>query len=719
MKGGADPREGGHAMRISLRSLKVAFGVASTLLGAVAVAARMPVPLARDVGDALAGPMRAGEHVVVPRLTLDDGSAVSLDLEAFEVFAPGVIIIEYTDRGPRRLAPPADRYFRGSVIGDLDSLVVLASGPRTRGFVYTKGKVYAVAPDRNVYADGLPDPVARVRMIDPEGDRPPDMPLFHCDTELLPTPPPESTSVTAFAMPISVQPMWTSTVYTVNLAIETDYELRQQFTSTDAEVRYLGDLTAAASAIYWRDVKTAFQIGTVHLWTTSSDPWNATDIEGALDELGDYWHANYSGVARTTVHLVSGKNLGGGIAWLGVLCRADFQFQVCDANGQNCVTHWGGAYGLSGNHIGQFSTTAPAYYWDIFSYTHEIGHNFNSPHTHCYPTPIDHCYNSESGCYSGPLCQNGTGDPCNIGTIMSYCHLRSGGYNNITLAFGQQGQLSQQVLDTMRGYVESKAACLTLLAAAPTVTGISPNVGAPSGGTAVTISGTGFQNMATVTIGGVNATNVTFVNSATITATTGAHAAGTVDVVVQNPDSQTGTLTNGYVYRSCTAPSAPVLTAAASATSGSAYTVSWTATSSDNTYELQESTDPGFGGASAVPVTGTSTGITHTVASAKTYYYRVRAVKACSGSNFYSGWSSTGSTTVSGPAGCAVSLASQTISTTQIYASCNTLTAGPAVQIAAPGDVKLRAAVAVVFRNGLSVQSGARLSAGTDASLGQ
>lgn len=696
-------------MRTAFRSLNLVV-VAATLLWAHESFARAPVPLAPDVANELSGPLRTGERVVIPRLELDDGSTVSLDLEAFEVFAPGASIIEYTDKGPRRLPPPQDRYLRGSVIGDLDSLVVLASGPTVRGFVYTKGKLYTIAPDRDVYADDRPDPVARLRQVDPERDRPADAPVFRCDAESLPIPPAETQSVTAFGAPISVQPMWTSTVYTVNLAIETDYEFYQKFGSTSGELRYIGDLTAAASAIYWRDVKTVFQIGTVHVYSSASDPWAVTsNTLNALYELGDYWHANWPSVQRTTVHMLSGKGLGGGIAWLGVLCDADFSYSG----------HWGGGYGLSASLAGQFSTTNPSLYWDIYCFTHEVGHNFNSPHTHCYDPAVDHCWTSEDGCYSGPLCANGTSDPCSGGTIMSYCHMRSGGYSNLILYFGQQGQPSQAVTDQIRGYVESISSCLGPLAAAPTVTGISPNVGSTSGGTPVTITGTGFQNVATATIGGVNATNVTTVNSTTITATTGAHAAGTVNVVVQNPDNQTGTLTNGYVYGSCTAPSPPALTAPASATSGSNYTVSWTATSTDNTYELQESTDPAFGGACTVPVTGTSTGITHTVASAKTYYYRVRAVKACSGSNFYSGWSNTGLTTVSGPAGCTVSLASQTISTTQMYASCDTLTVGPAVQIAVPGDVKLRAVVSVILRNGLSVQSGATLSAGTDASLAQ
>ena len=85
---------------------------------------------------------------------------------------------------------------------------------------------------------------------------------------------------------------------------------------------------------------------------------------------------------------------------------------------------------------------------------------------------------------------------------------------------------------------------------APTVTAISPNNGPSNGGTAVTISGTGFQSGATVTIGGAAASGVTVVSSTSITATTPAHAAGAVDVVVGNAEAQSGTLPGGYTYNS-------------------------------------------------------------------------------------------------------------------------------------------------------------------------
>ena len=83
---------------------------------------------------------------------------------------------------------------------------------------------------------------------------------------------------------------------------------------------------------------------------------------------------------------------------------------------------------------------------------------------------------------------------------------------------------------------------------APTVSSILPVSGTTAGGTPVTIGGTGFLPGATVMIGGNFATSVNVMNSGTITAVTPAHAAGAVNVVVTNSDSQIGTLPNGYTY---------------------------------------------------------------------------------------------------------------------------------------------------------------------------
>jgi len=76
---------------------------------------------------------------------------------------------------------------------------------------------------------------------------------------------------------------------------------------------------------------------------------------------------------------------------------------------------------------------------------------------------------------------------------------------------------------------------------------ISPNSGPASGGTAVTISGSGLTGATGVNFDGIAATSVNVVNSSTITAITPAHSVGSVDVIVTTP-SGSATLNNAYTY---------------------------------------------------------------------------------------------------------------------------------------------------------------------------
>lgn len=186
----------------------------------------------------------------------------------------------------------------------------------------------------------------------------------------------------------------------------------------------------------------------------------------ALYEVGKYWNDNNGGVDRAVTHFMSGKNMGGGVAWLGVLCTGAFNVDTSmDGCSFNNTSNYGGGYGVSGGLGGNFNPNAPTSVWDAVVVAHELGHNFDSPHTHCYngvggnASPIDECFNAEPGCYSGsetlpgPL---GAGS----GTIMSYCHLLSGGLSNIALNLGTghpYGVEPERVPNRMRDHVESKA----------------------------------------------------------------------------------------------------------------------------------------------------------------------------------------------------------------------------------------------------------------------
>jgi len=86
--------------------------------------------------------------------------------------------------------------------------------------------------------------------------------------------------------------------------------------------------------------------------------------------------------------------------------------------------------------------------------------------------------------------------------------------------------------------------------AAPTFTSITPNFGPTSGGTSVMIVGTNFVSGGPfgVTIGGVAATSVVWVNATHITAVTPAGTAGAQNVVITNNDGQTATGTGAFTY---------------------------------------------------------------------------------------------------------------------------------------------------------------------------
>jgi len=77
---------------------------------------------------------------------------------------------------------------------------------------------------------------------------------------------------------------------------------------------------------------------------------------------------------------------------------------------------------------------------------------------------------------------------------------------------------------------------------------INPVSGPPEGGTLIAVRGTDFAAGATVTIGGLPATDIVIQSSTQIEARTPAMAAGSLgDVTVTNLDGTTGTLSKGWV----------------------------------------------------------------------------------------------------------------------------------------------------------------------------
>jgi len=107
------------------------------------------------------------------------------------------------------------------------------------------------------------------------------------------------------------------------------------------------------------------------------------------------------------------------------------------------------------------------------------------------------------------------------------------------------------------GGASPSGATILIRQPAPTVASIVPSSGPTAGGTLVTVTGTGFQAGASLTLGGVAADGVAVVSPTSITGTTGAHGPATVDVVVTNPDQQAAVLPSAFTYS--TQPITPVV----------------------------------------------------------------------------------------------------------------------------------------------------------------
>lgn len=431
--------------------------------------------------------LRLGGRLHLEGLTLEPGGPpVGLDLERFEVFAAdGRVVIHGAD-GQEERPFPAHAFFRGRVIGEPDSLALLTvpeAGP-VRGLVRRDGLLWELSA-------GAPGPdgarrLAGRRVEAPEGTG---APPFECAAEELAPPPPaalqpapgadlleDGTDPDSASEPAPELVQAAATAYTARVAVETDHELFQRFGSQAAATDYVGDLFAYASSIYDREIGTNLQVSHLSLWSTSADPWAQASASCGFYEFGRYWNDHRAGVSRTIAHFLSGKSTSAGIAWIGVLCRGGFDVNLnnsCPGLSPQ-IDNYGGAYGFTGGVRGTFDPGSPSPVWDIVAVAHEIGHNFNSPHTHCYngvggsTSPVDQCYNGQagSGCYAGTQSLPGPAG-AGSGTLMSYCHLLSPGMSNLALTFGAghpYGVLPQRVPDRMRAHVEataaSNAACL-------------------------------------------------------------------------------------------------------------------------------------------------------------------------------------------------------------------------------------------------------------------
>jgi hypothetical protein len=420
----------------------------------------------------------SGDQIAVHRqhVTLvENGPTEALVLEPFEVFASDARIVLHRTDGDITMKVPANRYFQGHVEGRLASRVYIAAleGGEVRGLVSSGGEYWVVGGRALAKSS---DWRLESRRVEADVELGFDAAAFECGTDSLP--PVADQSAPRDVEKRAAIPATKSAAYTARIAVETDNEFFNKFGNETDATNYVADIIAFSSMLYSAEVSTSWLLQYLSLWAPGeTDPWAQSNPGCGLYEFGRYWNDNRQAVSRTTTAFFSGKSSTSGIAWVGVLCSGGFNVNL----GTSCsgltpaIDNYGGAYAYIGGMNGNFDINNPGVLWDIVAVTHEVGHNFNSRHTHCYSgvggnaDPVDGCYSGEcgtSGCFCGtgglPSGCPGGGQGC--GTIMSYCHQLSPGMSNLSLTLGlghPYGTEPERVPETMFSHVASQAASHT------------------------------------------------------------------------------------------------------------------------------------------------------------------------------------------------------------------------------------------------------------------
>lgn len=164
----------------------------------------------------------------------------------------------------------------------------------------------------------------------------------------------------------------------VEVGIECDHEFYQRNSSSISST--LNDVELIMNntdTIYTRDVDIAWEITTVIIRSSSSDPYTSTSIDGRLNQFQSVWASSpESEVSRDVSHMFSGVNFSGGtigLAYVGVVCNSGFYYGIVESRYTSSVT---------------FRTSLTA---------HELGHNWGSGHCDS-STPCHIMCSGNGGC---------------------------------------------------------------------------------------------------------------------------------------------------------------------------------------------------------------------------------------------------------------------------------------------------------------------------------
>jgi len=234
---------------------------------------------------------------------------------------------------------------------------------------------------------------------------------FECFQELLPT-------TSSKINPADIHRSSSMMGGCIDIFVEADFAMYESHGSdADDVAEYIAALMNETMTVYENE-GIDIQLSGSFIWD-EEDPYADEDI---ILELLIQYRTTRTTFEGNLAALISTRNLGGGKAYIDVLCNKNFAYSFTSSMGTEI-------------------TELPTYSWDVGSFSHELGHNFGSLHTHdCVwnddNSQIDDCGNlisdEQDDCYDAenPIIPD-------EGTIMSYCHVNATGSSiNLALGFG-------------------------------------------------------------------------------------------------------------------------------------------------------------------------------------------------------------------------------------------------------------------------------------------
>ena len=284
-------------------------------------------------------------------------------------------------------------HYRGVVKGDAESLVAISIyKDDVRGFISDKMGRYEIGKINDKTGDYIIYEVKDLKAEQP----------FSCGSD--------SKTITKNEI-IDTEKLETAALgvncKTVSVFFECDYQMYLDNGSSVTKVTQFVTTMFNQVATLYQNENIDIQISQIYVWTTP-DPYRSLTTTGRILQAYDVIRgSNFTG---NFAQFLTTRDIGGGLAYINVLCNKAFAHSVCMV------------YNTFANY--------PTFSWTVNCVTHELGHNFGSNHTQWCgwvkpdgtTGPIDNCTTAEGNCLPGPA-------PVNGGTLMSYCHKTSYGIN--------------------------------------------------------------------------------------------------------------------------------------------------------------------------------------------------------------------------------------------------------------------------------------------------